>query len=166
MKLRLCRLLAIAAFVSCFLGSVQTLAQNVYITNDGSGNVSVIDTATNTVTATIPVGTAPFAVAVGPDGGTVYVANIDSDNVSAIDTATNRVTATIPVGSEPFGVAVTPDGCKVYVANGASNDVSVIATATNTVTAAITAGRGPVAFGVFIIRPSFAGTQGLSNCHG
>ena len=86
MKLRLCRLLAIAAFVSYFR-SVQTLAQNAYITNDGSGNVSVIDTATNTVTATIPVGAAPFAVAVSPDGGTVYVANIDSDNVSAIATA-------------------------------------------------------------------------------
>ena len=122
MKLRLCRLLAIAAFV-CFLGSIQTLAQNAYVTNDGSGDVSVIDTATNTVTATIPA------------------------------------------GSEPFGVAVTPDGCKVYVANGASNNVSVIATATNRVTAAITVGRGPVAFGVFIIRPSFAGTQGFSNCH-
>ena len=55
---------------------------------------------------------------------------------------------------------------KNYVANGASNDVSVIATARNTVTAAITTGTGPIAFGVFIIRPSFAGTQGLSNCHG
>ena len=102
MKLRLCRLLAIAAFV-CFLGSIQTLAQNAYVTNDGSGDVSVIDTATNTVTATITVGTAPFAVAVSPDGGTVYVANIDSDNVSAIATATNKVIATITVGSSPEG---------------------------------------------------------------
>ena len=107
MKLRLCRLLAIAAFV-CFLGSIQTLAQNAYVTNDGSGDVSVIDTATNTVTATITVGTAPFAVAVSPDGGTVYVANIDSDNVSAIATATNKVIATITVGSAPEGVAVSP----------------------------------------------------------
>src|SRR6516162_8536041 len=110
MKLRLCRVFAIAAFVSCSLGSVQTLAQNAYITNDGSGNVSVIDTATNTVTATIPVGTAPFAVAVSPNGGTVYVANQHSNNVSVIDTATNKVSATITVGREPGGVAVTPDG--------------------------------------------------------
>jgi YVTN family beta-propeller protein len=101
MRLCLCRRLAIAAFVSYFLGSVQTLAQNAYITNDGSGNVSVIDTATNTVIATITVGTAPFAVAVSPDGGTVYVANIDSDNVSVIDTATNKVIATITVGNSP-----------------------------------------------------------------
>jgi YVTN family beta-propeller protein len=58
-KLRRCRLLAVAAFVSCFLGSLETLAQNACITNDGSGNVSVIDTAANRVTATITVGTAP-----------------------------------------------------------------------------------------------------------
>jgi DNA-binding beta-propeller fold protein YncE len=41
----------------------------------------------------------------------------------------------------------------------------VIDAATNTVTAAITVGSGPVALGVFI-RPSFAGMQGSSNCHG
>ena len=166
MKLRLCRLLAISAFVSCFVGGVQTLAQNAYITNDGSGNVSVIDTATNSVTATITVGSAPEGVAVSPDGSTVYVANQHSNNVSVIDTATNRVSATIPVGSEPGGVAVTPDGSKVYVANLASKTVSVIATATNTVTDTITGFTAPDAFGVFIIPPDFAGITGFSNCHG
>jgi hypothetical protein len=45
--------------------------------------------------------------------------------------------------------------------------VSVIATATNTVTGfPISAGSIPIAFGVFIIRPSFVGTYGFSNCHG
>ena len=83
-----------------------------------------------------------------------------------IATASNTVTATIPVGIFPTGVAVSPDGSTVYVANFIDETVSVIATATNTVTAAITVGSGPVAFGVFIIRPSFAGTQVSSNCHG
>jgi YVTN family beta-propeller protein len=62
----------------------------VAITPDGSkvyvadgfngfyGPVSVIDTATNTVTATIPVvgGSAHFGVAVTPDGSKVYVTNL------------------------------------------------------------------------------------------
>ena len=95
-----------------------------------------------------------------------YIPNSDSNTVSVIDTATDTVIGSpIPVGSVPIGVAVAPDGSKVYVANFLSNNVSVIATATNRVTAAITVGRGPVAFGVFIIRPSSAGTQGFSNCH-
>ena len=37
--------------------------------------MSVIATATNTVTATIPVGVGPAGVAVSPDGSKVYVAN-------------------------------------------------------------------------------------------
>ena len=47
----------------------------VYVTNAGSNNVSVVDTATNTVTATVPVGDGPGDVAVTPDGTKVYVAN-------------------------------------------------------------------------------------------
>ena len=47
----------------------------VYVTNNLSNTVSVINTATNTVTATIPVGANPFGVSVSPDGSKVYVAN-------------------------------------------------------------------------------------------
>jgi len=65
----------------------------------------VIATATNTVTATIPVGTNPYGVAVSPDGSTAYVTNASNNNVSVIATATNTVTATIPVGTSPEGIA-------------------------------------------------------------
>ena len=98
MKLRIGRLLAIAAFVCCGLAGARTLAQNAYITNFLSNNVSVIPT-TNAVTATITVGGEPEGVAVSPDGSKVYVANSNSDTVSVISTATNRVTATIPVSA-------------------------------------------------------------------
>jgi YVTN family beta-propeller protein len=54
----------------------------------------VIDEATNTVTATIPVGAGPWLVAVDPAARNVYVANVDDDTVSVIDEATNTVTAT------------------------------------------------------------------------
>ena len=108
MKLCVCGLLAIAAFIFCFLASAQALAQNAYVTNNGSNNVSVIDT--NAVPATIPVGSNPYGVAVTPDGRTAYVANAGSNTVSVIDTASNAVTATIPVGSYPvaFGLFIQP----------------------------------------------------------
>ena len=215
MKLRNSRLLAVAAFVCGGLASAQALAQNAYITNNGMSTVligdtvSVIDTATNTVTATINVGIAPAGVAVSPDGSKVYVTT--GGGVSVIATANNAVTKiTDPSFIGPIGVAVTPDSSKVYVANNAGNTVSVIATATNAVTKitdpsftsldgvavtpdgskvyvtsfdgnsvsviatannavtkiADTSFNCPVAFGVFIIRPSFAGTPGFSNCVG
>jgi YVTN family beta-propeller protein len=133
MKLRIFRLLAVAAVVFCGLAGAQARAQNAYIPNEADGTVLVIDTATNTVIGSpITVGTSPVGVAVTPGGSKVYVANFGDSTVSVIDTATNTVT-TIAVGTNPVGVAVTPDGSKVYVTNQRSTNVSVIDTATNTV---------------------------------
>src|SRR6266480_2962667 len=125
-------------------------APQAYITNLNDGTVSVIDTASNTVMATVPVGNFPNGVAVTPDGAHVYVANVVDGTVSVIETASNTVTATVPVGLFPFGVAVTPDGAHVYVANQGSNNVAMIATAGNTVTATVPVGVLPRAFGKFI----------------
>jgi YVTN family beta-propeller protein len=119
-----------------------------YVGNVASGTVSVIDTATNTVTTTITVGDDPRWVAVSPDGITVYVVNAVDDAVSVIDTATNTVTATISVGDQPDGVAVSPDGATAYVANGHGDTVSVIDTATNTVTKTKAVGGYPVGVAV------------------
>src|SRR5262249_24631926 len=165
MKLRICRLFASAALVFCCFAGAQALAQNAYITNLDANTVSVIDTTSNTVAATIPVGSAPWGVAVSPDGSTVYVTNFHGNTVSVIATASNTVTATIPVGSGPFGVAVTPDGSTVYVANEFANTVSVIAPASNTVTATIPGFSRPRAFGVFIGPPPATPPSGTA-CNG
>jgi YVTN family beta-propeller protein len=96
MNFRISGLLAIAALlVACLFGTAQSLAQNAYITS--AGGVFVIDTATNTVTATIPV--AGIGVAVTPDGSKVYV--MGTNFVSVIDTATNKVITSIGVGNSP-----------------------------------------------------------------
>ncbi|MDJ0114693.1 YncE family protein, partial [Rhodococcus erythropolis] len=76
-----------------------------------------IETATNTVAATVPVGVFPFAVAITPDGDRAYVTNPGSNSVSVIDTTTNTVAATVPVIAFPYGVAITPDGGRIYVTN-------------------------------------------------
>jgi YVTN family beta-propeller protein len=58
------------------LGNPTAQAQtNAYVTN-ASGTVSVIDTATNSVVATILVGIFPSGVAITPDGTRAYVTNI------------------------------------------------------------------------------------------
>ena len=53
--------------------STASAAPFAYVTNQGSSTVSVINTATNTFTAT--VGSGPGGVAVNPAGTKVYVAN-------------------------------------------------------------------------------------------
>jgi YVTN family beta-propeller protein/autotransporter-associated beta strand protein len=145
-------LLFAAVVVGCFWAASPCDAQieaNAYISSNGSNNVSVIDTETNTlVGSAIPVGTNPFGVATTPDGRFAYVADVGSNTVSVINAATNQLSSTIPVGTAPFGVAVTPDAKFAYVANNGTNSVSVISTATNQVVGTISVGTGP--FGVAV----------------
>lgn len=112
--------------------SVPAFAQFAYVPNAVDRTVSVIDTGTNTVTATIDLPETdeiPFGVAVNPSGTRVYVTNAcfelalttcsigDPGSVSVINTATNSVIATIPIPYEPTGIAVSPDGTRLYVVN-------------------------------------------------
>lgn len=113
----------------------------IYVADSSADTVSVIDTATNAVVATIKVESFPDGVAVTPNGALVYVANNGGNNpasntVSVINTDTNTVVQTVTVGPAPFLPKVTPDGTHVYVANQ-NNTISVIDTATNTVSATI-----------------------------
>ena len=68
-------------------------ARNLYVTHYNSHTVSVVDSASNQVVNTIPIGpeTGPYTLAISPDGKTAYSVNYTSGSVSAIDTATNQV---------------------------------------------------------------------------
>jgi hypothetical protein len=115
------------------IGLVRVCGQTAYVTNVSSNTISVINVPTNTITATISVGSNPKAVSVSADGKKVYVANYSSHNVSVINTATNTVLNTIPVSITPQGICASPDGSKVYVSHNNSTTVNVINTTTETV---------------------------------
>jgi YVTN family beta-propeller protein len=69
-----------------------------YATELSTGSVSVIDTASNTVIATVAVGAGPAGVAFSPDGTHVYVTNSNDRTVSVIS-----------VAAMPFDDSHTPD---------------------------------------------------------
>jgi YVTN family beta-propeller protein len=68
--------------------------------------VSVIDTASNQVVATVPVGQRPWNMALTPDGKKLYVANGRSNSVTVIDTASRSKLRDIAVGKLPWGVVI------------------------------------------------------------
>src|ERR1044072_2664410 len=92
------RVVTLALFLVVFGASAALAQTRGYVTNSGNNTVSVIDTATNTVVATIPVGS-PQGIAVTPNGAFAYVANADSNTVSVISAASNTVVATVAVGN-------------------------------------------------------------------
>ncbi len=118
-----------------------------YVTNMNSDSVSVINTESNTVTATITGFSSPDHIAIAPSGEYAYVINQENNSVSVISTATNTVTATITIGngmsSGLNGLAITPDSGYVYVTNVGGMSVSVINTDTNEITATINVEGSP-----------------------
>lgn len=75
---------------------------------------------------TVPVGSAPGAIAHSPDTGKVFVGNTGSGTVSVIDEATGEVFRTVAVGPAPHGIAINPATARVYVALGETNKVAVL----------------------------------------
>ncbi|MDD4287410.1 MAG: FG-GAP-like repeat-containing protein, partial [Candidatus Peribacteraceae bacterium] len=116
-----------------------------YVVNYGDDSVSVISTATNTISTSIAVGDGPTSITITPDGTKAYVTNQGSNTVSVISTASSTVAATVQVGTAPYAIAITPDGTKAYVINYVSNTVSVISTASSTVAATVQVGADPYA---------------------
>ncbi len=122
--------------------------KKVYVANYSAHTVSVITTATNTVTATVTIGAGetgkPIALAVTPNSAHVYVADQGNAQVADITTSTDTVAKTIAVGSmvdgnvvaggDPNILAVTPEGSKLYVASYTAGAVADIATSADTVT--------------------------------
>ena len=83
--------------------------REIYVANQGSeanpdNIVSVINTATNRVSATIVTGKGAHGVVVSRDGKRVFIANTFADTVSVIDTATHKVLRDITVGKGPGGI--------------------------------------------------------------
>jgi YVTN family beta-propeller protein len=119
----------------------------IYATVSGTGDnkVAVIDTATMTHTANIPVGVNPYGIAMTQFGSKLYVSNYQSGTVSVINPVNNTVIATITVGNSPIALIRNAANTKIYCINQGSNTISLIDQTTNTVTSTITlpAGRSP-----------------------
>src|SRR2546427_13129793 len=104
--LQLAAPLLVAALV---LGHARAGAEvRVFVTNEKSDNVTVIDAATRKVIQSIPVGKRPRGVAVSPDGRRVYVTNSNSDTLSVIDARSLAVLSTVPAGARARGAAPHP----------------------------------------------------------
>ncbi len=110
--------------------AVDPARQRVYVANFGSNSVSVIDSRTNVVIATIADIPTPNGIAYNPTENQVWVSNFGTNTVTLIEpneSATSfSVTLTVPVGHQPWGVAYNPVDHTIAVANSGDNSVSII----------------------------------------
>jgi YVTN family beta-propeller protein len=109
-----------------------------------NGIVQVIDTTSNTVTATINVASNVLLnkIAITPDGSTLYVTEFEGNNLWVINTATQQVTNPVTFTIFPNGIAISPDGTQLYACLE-DGTLQIIDTATNKITSSIVIGKTP-----------------------
>lgn len=104
----------------------------VYVANFDSNTVSVIDTTTLKVVATVPT-EEPTYIAVSPKGSRAYVCNQGLGTISVINTKTDKVVGTYHVPGTPEGIAVSHNGETLWVADDFASEVSVLSASSGAV---------------------------------
>jgi YVTN family beta-propeller protein len=117
--------------------------KEVWVGQNGDGQISIIDTTTNKVKETIKVGEVPIRIKFTPDGKRVLVSDPKASELIVLDAATRKELKRLKVEGMPVGILVTPDGARAFVAAIQANKVMVIDLMKLEITAAIEAGQGP-----------------------
>ncbi|HVO98170.1 MAG TPA: beta-propeller fold lactonase family protein [Bryobacteraceae bacterium] len=134
----------------------------IYVTNEISGDLTVIDSATMDVVATVPLGKRPRGIHPSPDGKTIYVAlsgsppappgvdestlpppDKNADGIGVFDVASNKVVKVLKGGSDPENFDVSLDGKTIYVSNEDAAGVSFIDIASGEITRTVKTGEEP-----------------------
>jgi len=135
-----------------------------YVSNEDSGDLTIIAVETNEVVGTIPVGKRPRGVRVSSDGRTVYVAlsgspkcpptipdevceqriaDKSADGIAVIDTVSRALTRVLPGGSDPEQFDINADQTRLYVSNEDSDQASIVDIVSGEVVKTIAVGREP-----------------------
>jgi YVTN family beta-propeller protein len=109
-----------------------------------SDNVTLVNTTTDRVSESIPVGSNPNGIIYDPQSDEIFVANTDSSTVSVISTATNTLVANVSVDPTPWALAWDNASNIVYVTcmnfTGASTMLDMISATTLRVVRSISLG--------------------------
>ncbi|HEU0251958.1 MAG TPA: cytochrome D1 domain-containing protein, partial [Pyrinomonadaceae bacterium] len=101
----------------------------VWVANDSNekdGGVTVIDTATLKVAATIPTGAGQHDIVISNDNRFAFVSNSESGSVSIIDVRKLEKLRDVKVGPKPVSLALSELSKAVYVANQDDGTITVI----------------------------------------
>ena len=134
---------------------------HVYISNESSGDLTIIDPVKMTATATVPIGKRARGIHPSPDGKLIFIAlsgsplappGVDestlpppdksADGIGVFDVAQNKLLRKIPGGSDPEQFAVGKDGI-LYISNEDAAGVSFVDPAKGEVLHTIPTGEEP-----------------------
>ena len=137
-------------------------AYRVFVTNEGSGDLSIIDPVARAVIGRVALGKRPRGIVASPDQRLLYIAlsgspiagpGVDesslppadkgADGIAVFDVASGKVLRVLRGISDPEQVAVSPDGATLYVASEDSGRVMFMNAKTGLIRATLIVGGEP-----------------------
>ena len=109
--------------------AIQPDQQYVWVANDGNkseGGVTVIETATSKVVATIPTGAGQHDIVISNDNRFAFVSNSETGTVSIIDIRKLEKLSDVKVGPQPMALAASELSKAVYVGSQGDGIITVI----------------------------------------
>lgn len=95
--------------------------------NQDANTLSVIDVATDRVTASVATGVSPHHVLATPDGKELWVTLYGDNRLQVFDAQTLKELASVDVGSPNDDLIFDPTGEKLYVSLGQKDEIVVVA---------------------------------------
>jgi YVTN family beta-propeller protein len=117
---------------------LSTDGKTLYVSNEVTAEMTVLDPSSGDVRARVPVGGEPEGVTIRPDGKAVYVTSEQDNQVTVIDTNTLTTIGRVSTGIRPRAVVFTSDGGLGFVTNEGEGTVTVFDAARNTPVSTIT----------------------------
>ncbi len=134
----------------------------VYVSNEESTEISVIDGTTDTLLTRIFVGKRPRGIKVSPDGKSLFVALSGSpiappgtdesklpppdraaDGIAIVDLVTQKLQRTLSTGEDPESFDISSDGSTLYVSNEDVGTASVVRLPSGEIGAVVKVGGEP-----------------------
>ncbi|HEY6003994.1 MAG TPA: beta-propeller fold lactonase family protein [Anaeromyxobacter sp.] len=134
----------------------------MYVSNEGSNDLSIIDGAKDEVVATVPVGKRPRGLRLDAKGARLFAAlsgsppqgpgsapasaaapDRSADGIAVVDVRKRRVVRILPAGDDPESFDLLPDGRTLVVSNEESASASIVDIPAARVVATVRVGAEP-----------------------
>ena len=120
----------------------------LFVSNEDTGELSIVDLETGAVVRTVAVGKEPEGVRLRPDRAAVYVTSESEHEVTVVDTTSGAVLSRIAVGWRPRDVVFSADGTRAYVSSEHGGSVAVVDVAAGAIVQTITLPAGSLPMGL------------------
>ena len=120
--------------------AVNPESNKIYVSSQARSynDIMVVDSLSDKLTRTIPIGHSTDDIDINPITNTIYASSVVTDSISVINGSTDRVIDAIPLRN-PGEIAINPEENMIYVTDFDFNNITIVDGKTRDITGTISA---------------------------